>query len=105
MWVHAMDQYADVYELVQPKMAAYAALNTTLQQANAALTAKRAELARIGATVQELQRSRYTHTFTCDSLHNGYFHSRCSAGHLSIACMLLDSIRASALYCDADVTR
>jgi hypothetical protein len=65
MWVHAMDQYAEVWTLVQPKMAAYAALDTALQQADAALTAKRAELARIAATVQELQRGRYACTNTC----------------------------------------
>ncbi|CAM9185724.1 unnamed protein product, partial [Choristocarpus tenellus] len=57
MWVHAMDQYADVYEEVKPKIDTVKVLNQELQDANAVLGVKQAEVQRIEYEVTMLTKS------------------------------------------------
>ncbi|CAM9197261.1 unnamed protein product [Discosporangium mesarthrocarpum] len=57
MWVHAMDQYADVYEEVKPKMETVKVLNKELEDANNVLRTKRVEVARIEEEVALLMQS------------------------------------------------
>eukprot|EP00775_Hariotina_reticulata_P007079 gene7079-7292_t len=55
MWVQAIDTYATVYRIVEPKRLALAAAETALKASNEALAAKRAQLAAGRARVAALQ--------------------------------------------------
>ncbi|CAM9257732.1 unnamed protein product, partial [Hapterophycus canaliculatus] len=57
MWVHAMDQYADIFEEVKPKMDTVQVLNRELEQANDVLRTKRGEVQRIEEEVALLMQS------------------------------------------------
>lgn len=55
LWVRAMDTYATVYRIVEPKRKILAAAQAALEASNAALTQKQAQLAAIKAKVAALQ--------------------------------------------------
>eukprot|EP00903_Cladosiphon_okamuranus_P017642 g16249.t1 len=57
MWVHAMDQYADIFEEVKPRMDTVQVLNQELEQANSILRTKRSEVQRIEEEVALLMQS------------------------------------------------
>lgn len=59
MWVHAMDQYADIFEGVKPKMDTVEVLNKELEDANTVLRAKRHEVERIEEEVYLLMQVKY----------------------------------------------
>ncbi len=56
LWVLAMDTYATVYRVVEPKRQALAAAEAALGTSNAQLAAKQEQLATIEAQVSELRR-------------------------------------------------
>lgn len=55
LWVRAMDTYATVYKIVEPKRQALAAAQAALDAANAILAQKQKELQDIRDKVAELQ--------------------------------------------------
>jgi dynein heavy chain len=55
LWVQAIDTYATVYRIVEPKRLALAAAEAALESSNAALADKRAQLAASRARVAALQ--------------------------------------------------
>ncbi|CAM9781524.1 unnamed protein product [Ectocarpus sp. 12 AP-2014] len=57
MWVHAMDQYGDIFEEVKPRMDTVEVLNQELEQANNVLRTKRSEVHRIEEEVALLMQS------------------------------------------------
>ncbi|CAM9286047.1 unnamed protein product [Ectocarpus sp. 6 AP-2014] len=57
MWVHAMDQYGDIFEEVKPRIDTVEVLNQELEQANNILRTKRSEVHRIEEEVALLMQS------------------------------------------------
>jgi dynein heavy chain len=55
MWVHAMDDYTEVYEVVKPKMQRVSELNEQLLEANRKLVQTRAEFSAVEAAVESLK--------------------------------------------------